>query len=178
MANILLNYSTQEVEIFELMQNDILGAIALHSFTLGYHSIAKNKELLFIYPKLEYMFFVLPLVYDYSSLITFLNSHEVYTALYKEPSIRLGLQERATKMVQQTFNALNMAFGKNILGFNNQDSTITLMKPFTSKKLLLTMSAYNTFDSVKKIQDCAYKLGNIFAKRHEKNIQEDLNILF
>nr|WP_315422396.1 three component ABC system middle component [uncultured Pedobacter sp.] len=167
-----------EANIFELMQNDIIGAIALHSFTLGYHNVAKHKDLEFPFPKLEYIFFVLPIVYNYSSLITFLNSNEVYTALYKEPSIRLGLQERALKMTGQTFNALNIAFSKKILDINTKNFTVSLLKPYTSKKLTLSLAAYKSFDNVKKMQDCACKLGNIFAKRHEKNIQQDLNILF
>lgn len=98
--------------LFDLMQNDAIGAIALHSFTLSYHQIAKHKADRLPYPKLDYMFFVLPLVYNYASLTTFLRSTEMYTALNKEPSIRLGLQARSQKMAQQTFDGLNLAFSK------------------------------------------------------------------
>ncbi|WP_448634248.1 three component ABC system middle component [Pedobacter panaciterrae] len=178
MTPVLISPQKKDLDLFEIMQNDVLGAIALHAFTLGFHNVAKNKGSNLLFPKLEYMFFVLPIVYNYSSLLTFLNSNEVYTALYKEPSIRLGLQERANKMTHQTFSGLNMAFSKMILSINETDGSILLLKPFTSKKLTLTLSANNTYNSVKKIQDCAFKLGNIFAKRHEKNIQQDLNIVF
>lgn len=164
--------------LFTLMQNDMLSAIALQSFTLGYHTISRNKEMETNFPKIEYMFYVLPIVYNYCSMLSFLNSTELYTALTKEPSIILGLQERANKMVFQTFDGLNMAFSKKILNINKIDNTIILLKPFSSKKLTLTMAAHNTFDSVKKIQDSAYRLGSVFAKRHDKNIQHDLNIRF
>ena len=164
--------------LFDLMQNDVIGAIALHSFTWGYHQVAKNKTDRLTYPKLDYMFFVLPLVYNYASLTTFLKSTEVYTALNKEPSIRLGLQARSQKMAQQTFDGLNIAFSKKILGYKEDDSTITLMHGFSSKKLTLTLDDNKSYSSVKQIQDCASRLGQIFAKVNEKNIQIDLNIIF
>ncbi len=162
--------------LFALMQNDALGAIAFHSFTLGYNQVAKHKGDKDNFPKLSYMFFVLPIVYNYASMTTFLSSHAIYTALNKDPAIKLGLHSRSLKMSQQTFNGLNVAFSKNILGYNKNDSTIILLRPYTSKKLVLTMGDFKGSTSVKKIQDCSYKLGNIFAKFNEKNIQLDLNI--
>ncbi len=164
--------------LFELMQNDALGVIALHSFTLGYHTIAKNRKNDVTFPKLEYLFFVLPIVYNYSAMLSFLNSNELYTALMKEHSILLGLQDRAYKMTKQTFNGLNVAFSKKVLSINKQNGTIILLRPHTVKKLALTMSSNISCDSVKQIQDSAYKLGSIFAKKHDKNIQNDLNIRF
>jgi len=174
------NYNPAEetYNLFELMQNDALGVIAVHSFTLGYYNIARNKEGELKFPKLEYLFFVLPIVYNYSSMLSFLNSNELYTALIKEHSIILGLQERAYKMSKQTFNALNIAFSKKILSIDKDNGTIMLLKPYTSKKLILSISSNNSFDSVKQIQDSAYKLGSVFAKKHEKNIQTSLNIRF
>lgn len=173
----ILNKGNQH-DLFELLQNEVLGAIAMHSFTLGFHNIARNKHMSSKFPELRIMFFVLPIVYNMSTMLSFLNSTELYTAIMKEHSIILGLQERANKMAQQTFNALNLAFSKNILDFNNEDNTVVLLKPFTSKKLPLPVSSLITFDNVKKIQDSSYRLGSIFAKKHEKNIQNDLNIQF
>ena len=164
--------------LFELMQNDALSVIALHSFTLGYHTIAKNRKSEIAFPRLEYLFFVLPIVYNYSAMLSFLNSNELYTALMKEHSILLGLQERAEKMSGQTFNGLNLAFGKKILSINKENGSIILLRPYTARKLVLAMSSNTSFDSVKQIQDSAYKLGCIFAKKHDNNIQNDLNIRF
>jgi ABC-3C biological conflict system middle component len=165
-------------DLFDLMQNEPLSVIALQSFTLGYYTISRNRSAEVLYPRLEYMFYVLPIVYNHSSMLSFLNSNEMYTALLKEPEIVLGLQNRANKMIYQTFDALNLAFSKKILSIDKTDNTISLLRPFTSKKLLLSMTAYQSYDSVKKIQDSAFKLGCIFAKRHDKNIQLDLNIRF
>ncbi|OCK50769.1 hypothetical protein BA768_18805 [Chryseobacterium sp. CBo1] len=168
----------QGYNLFELMQNDALSVIALHSFTLGYHTIAKNRKSEMTFPRLEYIFFVLPIVYNYSAMLSFLNSNELYTALMKEHSILLGLQERAEKMSVQTFDALNLAFSKKILSINKENGLIILLRPYTAKKLVLAMSSNTSYDSVKQIQDSAYKLGCIFAKKHDNNIQNDLNIRF
>ncbi len=177
--NILENRLAEtEYNLFELMQNDALGVIALHSFTLGYHTIAKNRKNEVTFPRLEYLFFVLPIVYNYSAMLSFLNSNELYTALMKEHSILLGLQQRAVKMSEQTFDGLNLAFSKKILSINKENGTIILLRPYTAKKLTLAMSSNTSFDSVKQIQDSAYKLGCIFAKKHDNNIQNDLNIRF
>lgn len=176
--NILTNENQENNNLFDLMQNDALSAIALHSFTLGFHFVAKNKEREPNFPKFEYMFYVLPIVYNYSSLLVFQTSQEIYTALNKTPSIKLGLQERASKMALQTCDGLNIAFSKKFLTINKDAGTIELLKPYSSKKLTLYMSSLLLYDSVKQIQDCAHKLGHIFAKRNEKNIQQDLNIVF
>lgn len=168
----------QGYNLFELMQNDALSVIALHSFTLGYHTIAKNRKSESTFPRLEYLFFVLPIVYNYSAMLSFLNSNELYTALMKEHSILLGLQERAEKMSVQTFDGLNLAFSKKILSINKENGSIILLRPYTGKKLVLAMSSNISYDSVKQIQDSAYKLGCIFAKKHDNNIQNDLNIRF
>lgn len=165
-------------ELFDLMQNDALSVIALHSFTLGYHNIARNKSDQQLFPRLEYLFYVLPVVYNYASMIGFLNSNELYTALVKEPSVSLGLQDRANKMVFQTFDALNLAFSKLILEIDLENNSVKLLRPFSSKKLPIYLSSLQSYDSVKQIQDSAYKLGSIFAKKHDKNLQLDLNIRF
>lgn len=173
------NFSTvEQYNLFELMQNDALAVIALHSYTLGYHIIAKNRKNEIVFPKFEYLFFVLPIVYNYSAMLSFLNSNELYTALMKEHSILLGLQERAYKMTEQTYDGLNLAFSKKILNIDKVNGTIILQKPYTTKKLVLAMSTNTSYDSVKQIQDSAYKLGSIFAKKHDRNIQNDLNIRF
>ena len=179
MINLKINSGQNSQEgLFDLMQNEALSVIALHSFTLGYHMVARHRENQADFPKLTYMFYVLPIVYNYASMLSFLNSNELYTALIKEHSISLSLQERANKMVFQTFNALNLAFSKKILSIDKRDNRIYILRPYTSKKLMISKSSYLKYDNVKQLQDSAYKLGSIFAKRHEKNIQLDLNVLF
>lgn len=164
--------------LFSLMQNSAISTIALHSFTLGYNNVAKNKKNRKSFPRLEYTFFVLPIVYNHESRKTFGSSNELYTALINNKSVSLGLQERAGKMAQQTFDGLNLAFSKNILNYNREHKTIGLSRGFQTKKMILPISMMYSENSVKQIQDCAYKLGGIFAKKDEKSIQIELNIKF
>lgn len=162
--------------LFGLIQNSAIGAIALQSFTLGYYGVAKNKEKENPFPKIDYLFYVLPIVYNQSSMNTFRSSNQLYTALLANKAIPLGLQERANKMSQQTFDALNLAFSKQILNYNKEFHTIGLSKGYNNKKLILPMGMSYAENSVKKIQDSAFKLGSLFAKRNKKNIQVELNI--
>lgn len=163
--------------IFDLLQNDVVGAIALHGFAYGFNNVAKNKsELDKKFPYLNYFFYVLPIVYNEEAMSTFKSSNELYTVLIKNNSIVLELQGRANKMAANTFKGLNMAFGKKILILNKDEKTIELGHGFQSKKLPLPLSMSSPSNTVKRIQDCAYKLGAIFAKRDAANIQLELNI--
>jgi len=164
--------------LFSILQNSALSAIALHSFTLGFHNVAKGRENDILFPRLEYMFYVLPIVYNHNSMETFKSSNELYSALTKNSSIVLGLQERAYKLTKRTFNGLNIAFSKKILGYNKKDKTVELMPGFKSKKFTLMLSMNSSENSVKMIQDSAFKLGAIFAKRNPEIIQFELNIRF
>lgn len=168
----------KQLNIFNLIQNSAVGSIAIHSFVLGYHDVAKNREGKEIYPKLEYLFYVLPIVFNENSMETFRSATQLYTALKDNHTIVLGLQERANKMSKQTFDALNLAFNKNILTYNKDKKTIELMAGFDKRKIPLPSSINLSENSVKKIQVSAGKLGAIFAKRNEGNIQIELNIRF
>jgi hypothetical protein len=50
------------------------------------------------------------------------------------------------------------------------------MNGFDKKRLPLTTTTNSSDNSVKKIQSSAYKLGNLFAKTNDKNLQISLNI--
>jgi len=167
-----------QLGLFDLMQNQAVSAIALQGFILGYHSVAKHKANKLPYPHIGCLFYVLPIVYNQKAVNTFRSSNELYAALLKDNSIILGLQERANKMTEQTFDALNLAFSKKILSYNKSNQTIELMKGFETKKIALFLSMNSSDNSVKKIQDSAFKLGSIFAKRDKINIQFELKIVF
>ena len=97
-------------------------------------------------------------------------------AILKDKSIILGLQDRANKMSSQTFDALNLAFNKQLLSINDNNE-ITISEEMLKKKISIPAST-NKENIVKNIQDTAKKLGNMFAKTDEKNIQLELNIRF
>jgi hypothetical protein len=165
-----------QANLYDLLQNPMVGAIAQQAFTLGFHNVAKNKDRDTQFPKLGYCFYVLPVVYNQDAMETFRGSIELYTVLLKDSSIALGLQERAIKMSVQTFDSLNLAFSKKILNLNKEVGTIELCRGFQANKLPLPMSMKDDTNSVKNIQNCAFRLGTIFAKRNENNIRYELNI--
>jgi Family of unknown function (DUF6521) len=164
--------------LFDLMQNSAISALALHSFVLGYNKVSKGKNQEVTYPRIEYLFFVLPIVYNKNALNIFQSSDQLFTAISKDNSITLGLQERANKMSAQTFNGLNIAFSKKILNYNKELKIVELLQGFKSEKIQFNKENIGKDNSVKNIQIAAYKLGSIFAKRNEKNIQIELNINF
>jgi hypothetical protein len=168
----------KKYDLFDLLQNSVLGAMALHSFTIGYHGVSKNRELQQVFPRLNYFFYVLPIVYNKRALEVVKGSNELYTVLSKDSTIILELQDRANKMSAMTFSCLNMAFSKGLLTLNKDEGTIELGSVSRGNKIPIPLDFDYETNSVKKIQDCAQKLGAIFAKRDIKNIQFELNIKF
>lgn len=164
--------------LFDLIQNSPISALALHSFTLGYNRVSKGRNDEIQFPRIEYTFFVLPIVYNNNAMEIFKSSDQLYTALSKDHSITLGLQERAQKMAEQTFNGLNLAFSKKILTYNKHYKTIEIMPGFKTERIKFHNENLSTENSIKKIQLTAYKLGSIFAKKNKSNIQIELNINF
>lgn len=165
-----------EFNLYDIIQNIAIGALACHSFVQGYSMVAKNKKNKSHFPKLEYLFYVLPIVYNEETMGTFKTSTELVNAIIKDKSIILGLQDRANKMSPQTFDALNLAFNKQLLGINeNKEITISLEM---LKHRITIPGTLNRDNVVKNIQDTARRLGNMFAKTDEKNIQLELNIRF
>lgn len=159
------------------MQNSAVSSIALHSFVLGYYKVAKHKGHKLDYPKLNYLFYVLPIVYNEKSMQIFKSSDQLFTAISKDNSVIVGLQERANKMSQQTFDSINVGFSKKIFTYNPNDKTVELLQGFKTNKIQFSDNI-GSDNIVKKIQDSGYKLGSIFAKKNEKNIQIELNIIF
>lgn len=160
--------------IFGLIQNPVISSIALHSFVHGYNNVATNRENILKYPKVEYLFYVLPIVYHQRSLNRFESSRSMQRALEDDNSITIGLQERAVKMINQTYEALNLSFSKKLLTINTENMTIELL--YCSKRIPLPQNMKN--DNLIRIQKCAVQLGSIFAKTDERNIQVYLNIRF
>jgi hypothetical protein len=153
--------------LFDLFQNVAVSAVALQSFTHGYHEIARNRENMKSYPRLDQIFFVLPIVYNKNAMTVFGNSVDLYTAILKDTSVTLGLQDRANKMSKQTFDALNLAFAKKVLTWNTDENLIELAHGFKGRRTITKALDINkTFNSVKRIQECAHRLGNIFAKKN------------
>ncbi len=169
--------TVKDLNLFDLLQNNALGVVALHSFILGYTKVKigqENDEK--IEPSIDYLFYVLPIVYGESSLKSFKSSFELYTAIAKDKSISLGLQERAEKMKEQTLECLNLGFSKQIFFINIEEYTVGLNENYNSSNLLSSMKFSNSY--YKDVYRASYRLGNIFAKKDNKMLQLKLNIRF
>jgi|ERR1043165_199321 hypothetical protein len=168
----------KEKNLYEIMQNSAVGAIAMQSFVLGYYNSAKNEEADLLYPRLWHLFYVLPIAYNEHAMNAFQSSRKLYTAINTNRDVILGLQDRANKMSSQTFDSLNLAFSKQILAYNRIQKTIELPIDFKKRTPLLPLLMNRSDNRVKEIKDCSRKLGGVFAKVNEKNLQIHLNIRF
>lgn len=168
----------KQMNLFEIMQNPAIGAIALHSFVLGFYKMSKGRHAENVYPTLRHTFYVLPIAYNAYTLNAINNSNQLYTAIHNNNMFSVNLQDRANSMSEQTFAGLNLAFNKLILTYNKANETVELMEGFASKKIMLNTTTDGGSNNLKKIQDCSYKLGGLFAKTDPKNIQIKLNIRF
>lgn len=163
----------RDLNLFDILQNSTLGLIALHSFVLGYNNVAKQKKNRLNFPKIDYLFFVLPIVYDFKSLKSI--KYKLDTSILDNKELTLGLQNKAQKMSGQTLDSLNMGFSKGILLINKENYTIEFTNGY-EKEMSSTMKFSN--ETIKELQIVSKRLGNIFAKKDEKKIQIELNIRF
>lgn len=166
----------KELDLFDVLQNTTIGVIAIHSFILGYNTVTKGKKDKAIDPRIHHLFYVLPIVFESSSVETFKSSMELYTAVSKDKNITLDLQKSANKMSGQTFDSLNLGFSKGIFSLDKDSMRIGLTDEFKNKSILIQMKVSDQF--FKNIRSAAFRLGNIFAKKDEKMLQLTLNIRF
>lgn len=166
----------KKLDLFDILQNTTIGVIAIQSFILGYNAVIKGKESKAIDPRIQHLFYVLPIVFEKSSVATFKSSMELYTAISKDKSLTLGLQTAANKMSTQTFDSLNLGFSKEIFTLDKTTMRIGLTDEYKTKSILTNMKISNQY--FKNIRKAAFRLGNIFAKKDEKMLQLTLNIRF
>jgi len=163
---------SKDLNLFDILQNPAIGAIAIHSFIIGYNNVAKHKEGKNDYPSLNQLFYILPIIYDVSSMKSVKN--ELYTTLTENKNLTLELEERARKMSGQTFESLNLGFSKLLFTLSKDDFTVRIQE--VDKNILDMMKI--RVQSLKDIQIYSKRLGNIFAKKDEKKLQIDLKIRF
>lgn len=166
----------KELDLFDILQNTTIGVIAIHSFIHGYNAVNKEKKSESRNPRLNHLFYVLPIVFESSSVETFKSSMELYTAISQDKTITLGLQDSANKMSTQTFDCLNLGFSKEIFTLDKESMRIGLAEKYETRSILNIMKIRDQY--LKDVRKAAFRLGNIFAKKDEKMIQLTLNIRF
>lgn len=163
----------RRLNLFDVLQNPAIGAIAIHSFILGYNNVAKYKDDKSDFPPLNYLFFILPIIYDNRALMSI--KQELYTTTANNKELTLGLHEKAQKMSRQTFESINLGFSKNLFSLDKENYRIEIAPNYN--KDILNLIKIND-QTLKNIQIHSKRLGNIFAKKDEKMIQLELDIRF
>lgn len=166
----------KELDLFDIFQNTTIGVLAIQSFILGYNTVTKERKSKTRDPRINHLFYVLPIVFENSSVKAFKSSRELYTVISKDKTITLGLQDRANKMSTQTFDSLNLGFSKGIFTLDNESMRIGLTEKYEKRSILNKMKIRDQY--FKDIRDASFRLGNIFAKKDEKMLQLTLNIRF
>ncbi|RYM34762.1 hypothetical protein ERX46_05150 [Brumimicrobium glaciale] len=166
----------KELDLFDILQNTTIGVIAIQSFILGYNAVTKDSKSKTISPHINHLFYVLPIVFENSSVETFISSRELYTAISKDKTLTLGLQELANKMSTQTFDSLNLGFNKGIFTLDKKSMRIGITEKYQNKSILNKMKIPDQYFG--DIRKASFRLGNIFGRKDEKMLQLTLNIRF
>jgi hypothetical protein len=167
---------SKKLDLFDVLQNTTIGVIAIQSFILGYNAVTKGRKGEAIDPRIQHLFYVLPIVFESSYVETFKTSMELYTAISKDKNLTLGLQNTANKMSSQTFDSLNLGFSKGIFSLDKDSMRVGLTDDYRNKSILIKMKIGDQY--FKNIMRSAFRVGNLFAKKDEKMIQLTLNIRF
>jgi hypothetical protein len=129
---------------FLIIQNDLLGALSIHSFTKEF-----CKEKGSVGPTLPLIMPLLPLVFNErcrNSLVDVkrITKSRFLTTLAESRDIPVGLQKRMIEMSDQTMHSLNLAFSLNLLSYETIKGEI-----FATKK-------------IKKFRKCSIRIIKIF----------------
>ncbi|WP_165748440.1 three component ABC system middle component [Cellulophaga sp. Z1A5H] len=159
-----------EIEEYDVMHNNVLGAHSLWEFVKfysSYHSTKKNPDLLLLMP-------VLPIVFNKTSCELIcrrnFNPGSLINTLIEDKGIFIGLQKRMEDMSDTTFNSLRIAFAANLLSINNNDFKIGSLSQ--ANPSLQLPQDYNNIILASK------RLGAWFAKYEISQITNYLNITF
>lgn len=161
----------KQIDLFDILQNPPLGVLAIWGFVQGYQEKAQEQNPLgkSSEPLIEYLFFVLPIIYNHDMRQTLKGSYKLSTLIDKNENVILDLQERAEKMRAQTIECLNLAFSKKILALDIPNHTVKL---FTTNNIPRNWRGRY----INEIINCSNRLGKFFALNTEKTIQTTLNI--
>lgn len=139
---------------YDIIQNPLIGALALHKFTCSYYEVNQNLK----GPPLSLAMPLLPLVYNKDVLQALFKRRKeagLSNALAEFRHLPAGLQERMQSMSEQTFQALNIAFASKLITYDNDKNEII---PIEKK---VKIGQYNS--DIKHIVQAADRIGYWFA---------------
>lgn len=159
-----------EIEEYDIMHNNVIGAHSLWEFVKYYTDSHPNKES----PDLLLLMPILPIVFSNTScnLICRRNFNEgsLINALIEDNGIFIGLQKRMEDMADISFNSLRVAFATNLLSIDNETFKVGSLSQVNPS--IQFPQDYTSIISASK------RLGAWFAKYEINQITNYLNITF
>jgi hypothetical protein len=157
---------------FLIIQNNLLGALSIHSFTKEF--CKENKDELG--PTLPLIMPLLPLVFNErcrDSLVGVkrITQSRFLTTLADSRDIPAGLQKRMEEMSDQTMDSLNFAFSLNLLSYENEKGELYVVKRIRNFPKM-------HYKDNQDILHASKVLGNWFASFTIEEICLSLNIVF
>lgn len=154
---------------FDIVQNNLLGSIALWIFSKEYYERKQKKE----GPPLPFALPVLPLVFNQravQSIATKRFEGGLFRAVAEDRAIPVGLQSRMEAMADQTFQSLSMAFSAGLLRYDSSTAQLIPVRTSSPHQII--------DDELKAIMAAAKRLGIWFADLSLEQIVILLDVRF
>lgn len=158
----------REIEEYDVMHNNILGAHALWEFVKSYGKFSTGV----LYPDLIELMPVLPIVLNETSCNSIyrrnFNEGSLIKVIVEDQAIFAGLQKRMEDMSNITFHSLRVAFSANVLTISTED--------FRVHAISNVNPSFETNNDYSKIIMASRRLGAWFSKYDFNQLQNYLNI--
>lgn len=156
---------------YNIIQNHVMGALAIHTFVKSYYNNKNKTE----GPTIPLCLPILPLVYNekcYTELskINRITKSRFLSILSDNRDIPVGLQQRMINMSDQTLKAINLAFALKLLVYNNETSQLIPAHGSKAPEVYFK-------DNIEILQSSKV-LGAWFAEYSTEDVCISLNIVF
>jgi len=163
---------TDLLDEFEIVQNNLVGAHALHEFVKSYTNEAAGTG-----PKLYWLFPVLPIVFNEDSIAAIharsLSPGSFLKVINECGYLFINLQDRMEFFSANTFKCISIASDAGLFGYDPLSARVYLQK---STSIVANVKYLG--DNYQLILLAAKRLGAWFAKTTESELLVYLNIKF
>lgn len=157
---------------FEIVQNNLIGAHALHEFVRSY-----TKETAGVGPKLYWLFPVLPILFSEDSVAAIhsrsLSPGSFLKVINECGYLFINLQERMELFSANTFKCILIASDASLFGYDSASTRVYIIK---DTSILSSVKCLG--DNYQLILLGAKRLGAWFAKTTENELLVYLNLKF
>lgn len=157
---------------FEIIQNEVLGAHALLEFINYYNQYHEDHS----YPELMLCVPVLPIVFHKRS-VTLINNRNykegsLYRVINECRDINAGLQERMEFMGKKTLKSVNLLLASNLIKYDWETTKLV------SNGINFPAHKFSINENYKNIISSSKRLGAWFAQLNYQQITTYFNIEF